>query len=243
MISAKLFIRYAILTSEFSDKIQVLCAAEEILNSLLNKSYAEEYLEIRSWLFRILGELYENEKNNSQAILYWEKAVEDSEKLYVDRGIQSDERDYIQSLNGLWRLVVKDNEWERIVEVTNRLLVLEGEKVSYLYELSKAYGSLGLRMKKNEIDAKISTLEDRNKKYADAYQEIIEILKYTDRAAVNKIPKQRIIMWKKLANKNHGFKVNLALPFEEQVIMEETRAICANIFHDYWATDKLLLIS
>lgn len=73
--------------------------------------------------------------------------------------------------------------------------------------------------------------------YAKAYKEIIEILKYTKKSDVKKIPKEKIIMWKTNMDKNWNFKVDTSKKLEEQKILAETRAIIANIFYNYWATD------
>ena len=35
---------------------------------------------------------------------------------------------------------------------------------------------------------------------------------------------------------NYDFKVDINKSFEEQVLLDETKAILANIFRDYWAT-------
>ena len=73
--------------------------------------------------------------------------------------------------------------------------------------------------------------------YAKAYKEIIEILKYTKKSDVKKIPKEKIIMWKTNMDENWIFKVDTSKNLEDQKILAETRAIIANIFYDYWATD------
>ena len=73
--------------------------------------------------------------------------------------------------------------------------------------------------------------------YAKAYKEIIEILKYTKRSDVKKIPKEKITMWKTNMDEKWDFVVDTTKALEEQNILPETRAIMANIFYDYWATD------
>jgi hypothetical protein len=73
--------------------------------------------------------------------------------------------------------------------------------------------------------------------YAKAYKEIIEILKYTKKSDVKKIPKEKIILWQNNMDKTWDFTVDTNKTLEEQNILDETRAIIANIFYDYWATD------
>lgn len=73
--------------------------------------------------------------------------------------------------------------------------------------------------------------------YAKAYKEIIEILKYIPEESVNKIPREMIEMFKTKQLVTYDFKIDTEKKFEEQELLEETKAILANIFRDYWATD------
>ena len=73
--------------------------------------------------------------------------------------------------------------------------------------------------------------------YAKAYKEIIEILKYIPEESVNKIPTEMIEMFKTNQLVTYDFKIDTEKTFEEQELLEETKAILANIFRDYWATD------
>jgi len=73
--------------------------------------------------------------------------------------------------------------------------------------------------------------------YPKAYKEIIEILKYVPEESVNKIPKEMRDMFGAKQLKTYTFQIDTEKTFEEQEILEETKAILANIFRDYWATD------
>lgn len=73
--------------------------------------------------------------------------------------------------------------------------------------------------------------------YACAYKEVIEVLKYTKKEDVNKIPKYRILLWKTNMKKDYVFKINPDKTLEEQNLSNEAKAIIANIFKKYWATD------
>ena len=73
--------------------------------------------------------------------------------------------------------------------------------------------------------------------YSKAYKEIVEILKYVPKESVNKIPKEIRDMFETGQLKTYNFQIDTEKPFEEQEILEETKAILANIFRDYWATD------
>lgn len=73
--------------------------------------------------------------------------------------------------------------------------------------------------------------------YACAYKEVIEVLKYTKREDVNKIPKSRILLWRINMNKDYDFKIDTTKTLEKQNLSKEAKAIIANIFKKYWATD------
>ena len=73
--------------------------------------------------------------------------------------------------------------------------------------------------------------------YACAYKEVIEVLKYTKREDVNKIPKYRILLWKTNMKNDYDFKIDTSKTLEEQNLSDEAKAIIANIFKKYWATD------
>ena len=76
-----------------------------------------------------------------------------------------------------------------------------------------------------------------NEKYAKAYKEIVEILKYMPKESVNKIPSKMLEMFNEEQSKDYNFKIDTEKPFEEQELLEETKAILANMFRDYWATE------
>ncbi len=72
--------------------------------------------------------------------------------------------------------------------------------------------------------------------YSKAYKEVIEILKYVPEESVNKIPQTMLDTFKTKMDKEYNFIVDINKAFEEQELLEETKAIFANIFRDYWAT-------
>ncbi len=73
--------------------------------------------------------------------------------------------------------------------------------------------------------------------YACAYKEVIEVLKYTKKEDVKKIPKQKIMFWINNMKKDYNFKIDVNKKIEEQNLSKEAKAIIANIFKNYWATD------
>ena len=75
-----------------------------------------------------------------------------------------------------------------------------------------------------------------NDNYNKAYTEIIEILKYVPDEDVKKIPSNMLEMFNAKKDVTYDFKIDTTKSFEEQKLLEETEAILANIFRDYWAT-------
>lgn len=76
----------------------------------------------------------------------------------------------------------------------------------------------------------------RKDNYSKAYKEVIEVLKYVPKESVNKIPETMLDTFKAKMDEKHDFTVDINKSFEEQEILDETKAIFANIFRDYWAT-------
>lgn len=72
--------------------------------------------------------------------------------------------------------------------------------------------------------------------YTKAYKEVFEILKYLPEESLKKIPKEMLEMFEKKMDTDYKFKVDMNKSFEEQNLLDETKAILANIFRDYWAT-------
>lgn len=75
--------------------------------------------------------------------------------------------------------------------------------------------------------------------YPKSYKEVLEILKYLPKESIDKIPEDMIETFKMKMDQNYEFFVDINKSFEEQELLEETKAILANIFRDYWATSYL----
>lgn len=73
--------------------------------------------------------------------------------------------------------------------------------------------------------------------YANAYSEVLEILKYISQEEYDKIPKTKIELFEINANKNHVFTYNPDKTLEEQNVSKITKGIIAILFRDYWATE------
>ena len=74
-------------------------------------------------------------------------------------------------------------------------------------------------------------------KYANAYTEVIEILKYIKQEDYNKIPKEKIELFKINANNEYSFKYIPTKTLDEQSVSNIAKGIIAMLFRDYWATE------
>jgi len=76
-----------------------------------------------------------------------------------------------------------------------------------------------------------------NVEYAIAYKEVFEILKYIPNIDYNKIPKEKIELYKTMQDKNYNFKYDPSKTLDEQNVSKRAKAIIGLLFRDYWATD------
>ena len=72
--------------------------------------------------------------------------------------------------------------------------------------------------------------------YANAYNEVLEILKYISKEDYNRIPIEQIKLFEANANSNHIFSYNPEKTLDEQNVLKITKGIIAILFRDYWAT-------
>lgn len=77
-----------------------------------------------------------------------------------------------------------------------------------------------------------------NVEYANAYSEVIEILKYLSQEDYEKIPKEKINFFETNANKDYIFEYDPDKTLQEQNVSKIARTIIAILFRDYWATDE-----
>lgn len=73
--------------------------------------------------------------------------------------------------------------------------------------------------------------------YAIAYSEVLEILKHIPLQDYNKIPEDKIKIFKENAKKDYEFEYNPNISLKEQNVSKRGRAIIAILFRDYWCTD------
>lgn len=75
-------------------------------------------------------------------------------------------------------------------------------------------------------------------KYAKAYTEILELIKYLPENEYNKIPSEKIDFYEKNKDKEYKFIFNPDKPIEEQITSRETNAIIIQLFRDYFASES-----
>ena len=77
-----------------------------------------------------------------------------------------------------------------------------------------------------------------NIEYANAYSEVIGILKFLSQEDYEKIPKEKIKLFETNANKDYVFEYNPEKTLQEQDVSKIARTIIAILYRDYWATDE-----
>lgn len=77
-----------------------------------------------------------------------------------------------------------------------------------------------------------------NEDYAKAYKEVLEILKYMPIESVRKIPQKLLKALEKNQDNSYYYKIDETKSLKDQVILKETKAILANLYRDYWATES-----
>ncbi len=74
--------------------------------------------------------------------------------------------------------------------------------------------------------------------YANAYKEVLDILKYVSKEDFDKIPAKKIKMFSKYANYDYDFEYNPDITLKEQNVSDIAQTIIAILFRDYWATSE-----
>jgi hypothetical protein len=74
--------------------------------------------------------------------------------------------------------------------------------------------------------------------YANAYTEVLDILKYISKEDYEKIPKSKIKVFEENSNKNYHFTYDENKTLDEQNVSEIAKMIIAILYRDYWATKE-----
>lgn len=76
------------------------------------------------------------------------------------------------------------------------------------------------------------------KTYQNAFAEVYEILNYLNEESYNKIPKEVIEAIRENRNLEYNFFIDESIPFCEQKMLDETKAILFNLYRDYLTTTE-----
>ena len=74
--------------------------------------------------------------------------------------------------------------------------------------------------------------------YPNAYKEVYVILNSMSKEDISKIPEDFMNMIKNNMDDEYIFELYDDIPFEEQSLLQETKAILAYIFMNYWGTEE-----
>lgn len=74
--------------------------------------------------------------------------------------------------------------------------------------------------------------------HANAYSEVLEIIKTISEEDYNKIPKIKIDVLEMYSNKDYHFQYNPEKTLDEQNVSKITKIIIGILFRDYWADDN-----
>ena len=74
--------------------------------------------------------------------------------------------------------------------------------------------------------------------YANAYSEVLGILKFIAKEDYEKIPNSKIKLFETNQNSEYIFDYNPNKKLEEQNVSKRAKAIIGLLFRDYWATDE-----
>ena len=80
-------------------------------------------------------------------------------------------------------------------------------------------------------------MEKTKDKVSCAYKEIYEILKIFPKELVDRIPKYKLDYIKQNMDESYEYNITKET-FDGKTMLDETAAILAILFRDYWATEK-----
>ena len=77
-----------------------------------------------------------------------------------------------------------------------------------------------------------------SQRYRRAFKEVLVVLFYVPKDDIMKIPKDVIDMLRRNQDREYVFNVSAKDLMDGRNIMQETKAILANLFLNYWATPE-----
>lgn len=70
--------------------------------------------------------------------------------------------------------------------------------------------------------------------YKNSFKEVYDILKYTDRELLDKVPNKFINFIKDNMNENYQTNIQPNIAIDKQVLLPETEAILSLLYRSYW---------
>lgn len=71
-----------------------------------------------------------------------------------------------------------------------------------------------------------------------AFREVLEVISHLSKEEYNKIPKEKIELYKEKMDKEYIFKINPQIDLAEQNISKEAKVILINLYRDFFATEE-----
>lgn len=238
LFAARTCTRYGQLLDNPEEQFDYYVSAEKLFCDLMQKSCEAEYLDWRTWLYRLMAKWNDENGELKQAQDYWKASFADAEALCNIRGTFNDRKDLKWAMEGLSKSYIACEMWSEAATILRELIKIDEKSIDYLRDLSKAYEKLGRYYDKTKTDEILLPMEAEELEWGNAYQEVLEILKYTEAGSVEKIPEKFLSVIKEKANPKHKFSVDINLPFDQQQLMEKTKDILAIFFRDYWSYNK-----
>ena len=81
-------------------------------------------------------------------------------------------------------------------------------------------------------------MENINVRISKSYKEVLTYLSLLPPTELKKIPPEKLEIYAKYMDDSYDYKIDSSRPMQSQKMMEETKAILANFFRDYWATHE-----
>ena len=73
--------------------------------------------------------------------------------------------------------------------------------------------------------------------YAQAYSEVVCLLKYFPEEYINKLPSKLLEMFEKKSREEFYIKIDVNKSLKEQYICEETKTVLATLNYNYWSNE------
>lgn len=80
-------------------------------------------------------------------------------------------------------------------------------------------------------------MENINVRISKSYKEVLTYLSLLLPTELQKIPKEKLEIYVQYMDNSYEYKIDKSKPIQNQIMMDETKAILSNLFRDYFAND------